>query len=118
MDRTAVIEFEDYPDEWTRVRLDGPFREYRVIYDAGVAATRQMSPENFEALCAALAPKLVEWSYSESCDATGLTERDPNWIIALAREWVMGVRDVPLPLRARSSDGEPSEDQESPSPAT
>jgi hypothetical protein len=115
MDQHAVIEFEDYPDEWTKVRIGGlTIREYEGIYDAANEAARAMSPEHLSTLREKLAVVLDSWSYDEPCDADGLRDRDPNWMLALAREWVVGVRRVPLPLPRRSFGTEAS-DTEDPS---
>lgn len=117
MAKIAVIEFGDYPDEWVRVRLGVPMRDYEAIVDAAEACLRRFLPEELRALRAAVLPVIDSWSYPEPVDADGLAERDPNWLLAVVREWATAVRRVPLPLPARSSDGAPSEDQTADSPS-
>lgn len=118
MERYAVIEFEEYPDEWVRVRLTGAsVRLYNAIIEAFNEAVVRWMPEPIEKLCDAIAPFLDSWSYPEAADGDGLRERDPAFVFAIARAWVREVRDVPLPLPRKSSDGAPSEDQTADSPA-
>lgn len=118
MDSHAVIEFEEYPDEWTRVRIsDVSVRDFGAVIAAFNEAARRFMPEPIEKLCELFAPYIDSWSYPEPVDADGLLSRDVNLLLALVREWVTGVRSVPLPLRLRSSDGEPSADPTT-SPAT
>ena len=111
MDTHAVIEFEEHPDEWTRVRVSGvSVRDFGAVVEAYNEAARRFMPEPVDALCDKFAPFLDSWSYPEDTTADGLRERDVNLLLAIVREWVTGVRSVPLPLPRRSSDGEPSED--------
>lgn len=111
MDRFAVIEFEDYPDEWTRVRLGGvSVREFGDVIEKFNEAVVRYMPEPIAALCEAFGPFIDSWSYPEEPGAEGLREREPGLVFAIVRSWVRGVRDVPLPLPRRSSDGDPSED--------
>ena len=115
MAKTAVIEFDEYPDEWVRVRLDISVREFGVLVDTYNQAALRYMPEPIATLCDTFGPFLVEWSFPETADAEGLRERNVNLLLSLARSTIEGVRDVPLPLPRRSSDGEPSA---APSPTT
>jgi hypothetical protein len=114
----AIIEYDEMPDEWVRVRLGGvPIRDFNAIVDAYNEAAFRYMPEPIGALCDAFAPMLDSWSYPEPPDGDGLRSRDVNHLFALVRDWVKEVRNVPLPLRRRPSDTEPSE-SESPSNST
>lgn len=118
MDQFAVIEFEEYPDEWVRVRLSGvSMRTYEAVVDTYNEAVLRYMPDQLRALRSAVLPVIDSWSFPEPVGEDGLAERDPNWLMAVGKEWVKAVRNVPLPLPRRSSDGEPSEDQ-SPSTST
>ena len=111
MDTHAVLEFEEYPDDEVRVRITGvSVRDFGAIVDAFNEALGRFMPEPIGKLCDLFAPYLDSWTFDEPADADGLRERDVNLLFAIVREWVTGVRQVPLPLRLRSSDGEPSED--------
>ena len=111
MERFAVIEFDEYPDEWVRVRLTGAsVRLYNAVVETFNESVVRWMPEPIERLCDAIAPFLDSWSYPETADGEGLRERDPPFVFAVARAWVREVRDVPLPLPRKSSDGEASED--------
>lgn len=113
MEQTALIELDEYPDEWIRVRLSGAsVRQYNDVVNAYNEAVLSWMPEPVDAMCIKFAPFLVEWSYPEPCDLDGLRDRDINVTFATVKAWVKGVRDVPLPLPRKSSDGEPSEDLE------
>lgn len=108
MDRYAVIEFEECPEQEFRVRLSPvPLSAYESITDAFVAVVSSMLPENTRALGAAFAAVY-------DGDVAAL---DVNVFLALVREWLREVRTAPLPLRLRSSDGEPSVDPEADSPS-
>lgn len=107
----AVVEFEEYPDEWVRLRISGvSMRGYEAIVAAASELVERFMPEQLQALRAAILPVIDSWSFADQIDEDGLAERDPNWLLAVAREWLTGVRGVPLPLRVRSSDTEQSED--------
>jgi hypothetical protein len=105
-DRYAVIEFEEDPGTEHRVRLSPvPVSTFEDVTEAFVKTAQSMLPENVRALREAFAPVY-------DGDASAL---DVNVFLALVREWLREVRTAPLPLRLRSSDGEPSADPESPS---
>jgi len=111
MDTHAVIEFEDYPDEWVRVRLTGvSVQRFGDLVNAYNDAALRFMPEPVDRLCELFAPLVDSWSYDEDVNVDGLRARDVNMLLALVREWVTGVRSVPLPLPKRSSGGEPPED--------
>lgn len=122
MDRFAVIEFEEYPDVEVRVRLTGAsVRAYNAVIEAFNEAMMRWMPEPIEKLCDVIAPFLDSWSFPEPADADGLREREPAFVFAIARAWVREVRDVPLPLPRKSSDGDTSEDpspESSPTPSS
>ena len=100
-DRHAVIEFEEYPEQEFRVRLSPvPLSEFEAITEAFVGVIGAMLPDNTRALTVAFGP-----FYDGD-----LTTLDVNVFLALVREWLREVRTAPLPLRARSSDGEQSVD--------
>lgn len=104
----AVIEFEEYPDEWFRVRVNGvSVREFDAAIETYNESAVRFMPGPIEKLCDLFAPFLESWSRDGDPD---VRELDVNLLLALVREWVNGVRNVPLPLPRRSSDGEPSED--------
>jgi hypothetical protein len=110
-DTYAVIEFEEYGDDWVRVRLSGiSMATYEAVVDATSAAYRRFMPEELRALRDVFAPLVDSWSFPEPVGVEGLAERDPNWMLAVVREWASGVRNVPLPLPRRSSDGDTSVD--------
>lgn len=112
MDKFAVLEFEEYPDEWTRVRISGvSVRAFEEIVDAGNQAGSTLRPEHFRALCDVFAPFVDSWSYPETPDAAGLVERDMNLLLGFVRSWVTGVREAPLPLPRRPSATAPSESE-------
>jgi hypothetical protein len=107
-DRYAVIEFEEDPGTEHRVRLSPvPMSTFEAVTEAFVNVVQSMLPENTRALGAAFAPVY-------DGDVAAL---DVNVFLALVREWLREVRTAPLPLRLRSSDGEPSEDPEVASPS-
>lgn len=106
-DKFAVIEFEDYPEQEFRVRLSPiPMSTFEAVTDAFVAVVQSMLPENTRALRDA---------FAQVYDGD-LSALDVNVFLALVREWLREVRTAPLPLRLRSSDGEPSADPEADSP--
>lgn len=108
---TARLEFGEYPDDWVVVRISGvSVREFGRVIGAFNDAALRFMPEPVEALCDTFAPYLDSWSFPEPADAEGLRDRDVNLLLAIVREWVTGVRQVPLPLPLRSSAGEQSED--------
>jgi hypothetical protein len=103
--KTITIEFDEYPGEEIVARLSPvPLDTFDAIVDAYIEAA-EIIPEKVRALANLFGPLLVSWSFPEPADAAGLGARDPNLIVAIAREWIMGVRTVPLPLPVRSSAG-------------
>lgn len=114
---TAVLEFEEFPDHEIVVRLNVPLREYEAMLEAWVAAST-MHPARLRELAERFAPYLVRWTFPEPVGLDGLLEREPVLIFAIVRGWVRGVRDVPLPLPRRSSDGDTSEDPTTSPPAS
>src|SRR5690349_18802423 len=101
MDQTALIEFDD--ESWWRVRLSGAsIRQYNEIVEKYNTAVLSWMPEPVDAMCVAFAPFLEGWSFDDPCDLEGLRGRDINTTFAVVRAWVVGVRDVPLPLPRKS----------------
>lgn len=99
---TASIRFEDEPEQETVLRISGV--PLRLLFDIQERPIRLIRAD-LTWLAEQLAPYLVSWTYPEPADATGLLERDPNWLVALRREWIRAIAEVPLPLAVRSSDG-------------
>jgi hypothetical protein len=109
MHRPLIIEFEDYPGhEVETILTPVPVAAYLEV-NAQLRNLR-MNPESFRALFDAFAPFLVRWTFDEPADADGLMQMDYNLAIAIVNQWSGGVRDVPLPLPRRPSDGTPSEE--------
>jgi hypothetical protein len=99
-DRYAVVEFDEYPEQEFRVRLSPvSVAAYEGIVAAFVAAAENpLQPGTAQALA-------TEFAAVYDGDTP-----DVNLLLALVREWIREVRLAPLPLRRKSSDGEPSED--------
>jgi hypothetical protein len=113
-DTYAVIEFED-ADSWVRVRLTGvPMSTYESVVDAVDTVYRRFMPDELRALREVFAPLVESWSFPEPVGVEGLAARDPNWLLAVVREWASGVRSVPLPLPRRSSAGDTSASDQNP----
>jgi hypothetical protein len=115
--KTAILEFEEYPGETITVRLSPiSLDDYEKVVTLWGRAFTRMLPKPLRTLYAAWCPlALVEWTFPEPADAKGIGARDANLGMAIVRRWIEEVRDVPLPLPARSSDGAASED---PSPGS
>lgn len=110
-EKFAVIEFDEYPDEWYRVRLSPvSLDDFEAIVDAYLAADKiGLMPKELRAMAALFVPLLESWSHKKPVTLKALGSLDPNLLFALVGQWINGVRSVPLPLPRRSSDGEPSE---------
>lgn len=113
----AVIEFEEYPDEWYRVRLSPvPLDDYETVVDAyREAGEVGLLPAELRAMVGLFVPFLESWSRDDKVTVKALGKLDANLLYALVGQWINGVRRVPLPLPKRSSDGEPSEGRSLPS---
>lgn len=113
-DKFGVIEFEEYPDEWYRVRLSPvPLSRYRDVVAAYKAAGESgILADELVALLKVFIPVVDSWSHEAEVSLDALLELDPNLLFALVGQWINGVRSVPLPLPRRSSDGAPSADPE------
>jgi hypothetical protein len=103
--KTITIEFDEYPDQEIVARLSPvPLDTFDAIVDAYLEAA-EIIAEKVRALAELFGPLLVSWSFPEPADAAGLGARDPNLIVAIVGQWILGVRTVPLPLPVRSSAG-------------
>ncbi len=103
--RTAILEFEEYPDEEIVVRI-AP-----VSVDAFFEVTEKVNtlhwdPAEMAALSEAFAPFLVSWTFETPL---GLFAHDMTLGLGIVRNWAKAVRDVPLPLPVTPFDGTPSE---------
>ncbi len=103
--RTAILEFEEYPDEEIVVRI-AP-----VSVDAFFEVTEKVNtlhwdPAEMAALSEAFAPFLVSWTFETTL---GLFTHDMALGLGIVRNWAKAVRDVPLPLPVTPFDGTPSE---------
>lgn len=112
MEKYAVVEFDDYPDDWVRVRLSGvSIRAFERVVDAGNKAGITTRPAAFRELADLFAPFVDSWSFPEEPSADALLDRDMNFLLATVKAWVSGVREVPLPLPRRPSDTALSESE-------
>lgn len=112
MEKYAVVEFDDYPEDWIRVRISGvSVRVFEHVVDAGNKAGVTSRPTDFRALADVFAPFVESWSFPEEPSAETLLDRDMNLLLATVKAWVTGVREVPLPLPRRPSDTTPSESE-------
>ena len=103
-----------YPDGEYTFNVAVSLDEFEAIWDLFDAALRQYNPTNLRALANRWAPIAGLQRDEELVDIGSL---DPNLLLSLVREWIRGVRDVPLPLPVRSSDGDTSADP-SPEPSS
>lgn len=118
MERTSVLEFEDYPGEAITVRLSPISLEvYGEIFLGFEAAAKFARPAEIGKLCDAFAPALVSWTFPAPADRKGMDTLDPNLLLAIAGSWIQEVRLAPLPLRVKSSGTAPSTGDSAPSPA-
>jgi len=103
--RTARLEFDEYPDDHIVVRLSPvSLDDFDAIVDLFNVAGRQVLAKPIRALYAKWAPvALISWSFPEPATVAGLGARDPNLGLAIVRQWIEGVRHVPLPLPVPSS---------------
>lgn len=113
--RILVLTFDEYPDtEFRAVISPVPLRDFLAIVAAYEEAARTMLPDQIGTMCDLFAPYSRE---PATRDAFG--DLDPNLILGIVGEWVMGVRRAPVPLRHGSSGGGASPaDSQSPSPET
>ncbi|CAB4173624.1 hypothetical protein UFOVP1028_38 [uncultured Caudovirales phage] len=115
---TATLVFEEYPDDEIVVRLSPvPMRDYFGLAQQLDAAS---SAADYTALFGAFvdAGVLVSWTFPEPCDLPGMMARDFKLNLAIIRQWIAGVRSVPLPLPRRPSGGTPSTPEASPPSST
>lgn len=107
--KTATLEFEEYPGEEVVVRLSGiPVREFIALNEQWLAL--KWDADELEAISTAFAPYLLSWTLDTPI-SEGVFGHHLGLGIGIIREWIKAVRDVPLPLSPRSSDGTPSEDR-------
>lgn len=112
---TATLVFDEYPDDEIVVRLSPvPMRHYFALVEKWDAAERL---GDYAALFREFAEAglLISWTFPEPCDVDGFLARDFKLGVAIVREWIQGVRDVPLPLPRSASAGTPSTPEASPS---
>lgn len=111
-EKFARIEFEEYPDDWYRVRLSpvslATFRDVTAAYRA--AAEAEWMADELASAVELFVPLIESWSHKAKVSVEHALTLDTNVLIALLGHWINGVRVVPLPLRRGSSDGEPSGD--------
>lgn len=103
--RTAIIEFEEYPGDEIVVCIS-PVPVAAFFDVSEKANTLRWDPVEFKALGEAFAPFLVSWTFDAPLDVFG---HDLTLGVGIIREWAKAVRDVPLPLPVKPSDGELSE---------
>lgn len=104
-----ILELDEYPDKEFVLRVSPVSgRDYWSLVEMQVPWTGA----GFAALATALEPFVVSWPLDEP-----IADADPNLLVALRQLWAKGVRDVPLPLPVRRSDGTPSRPDPSPSPS-
>jgi hypothetical protein len=108
--KTAIIEFEEYPDHEIEVQLSDI--EVDTYFDIAEGLSRLRSNRRaVRALFERFAPFIVRWTFDRPTDADGLMKTDFNLSLAIVNEWVKEVRSAPLPLPRSASDGTPSEAQ-------
>lgn len=113
MDTLATLVFEDLDGEVV-VRLSPV--PMRVYFDLIKRRAEASTVEDYEALFRAFcdAGLLVSWTFPEPCNFDGLMARDVKFGLAVLRDWVAGVRSVPLPLPRSASGGTESTPEASP----
>lgn len=112
--RTARLEFDEYPDEHVIVRLSGiPLSEFFTVRDAFAELT--WDADAMAAFAELFSPFLVSWSFDVPIEE-GVFAYHLGLGVAIVREWLKAVRDVPSPLPQRSSVGAASEDPTSSNP--
>ena len=98
--KTLGIRFEEAPDDEYVVRISPvPTSDLLAIID--LLAKLNLTRESVDALADAFRPYVVS-------GADDLLALDFNVFYGIVNGWVSGVRDAPLPLPLRSSDGGPS----------
>lgn len=110
--KTAILEFEEFPDNEVHVRVSGvPLASFLDIRDK--MSVLRYDEAEFTALAEAMQPYLVSWTFEEPIEG-GVFAHHVGLGIGIVREWITAVRDVPLPLSRKSTDGTPSEDSPEP----
>ena len=117
-DTTATLVFYEYPDDEIVVRLSPiPMRAYfDLLADYDAANTAPAYAALFERFVGL--GLLVSWTFPEPCDVDGFMARDFKLGLAIVKQWIVGVRDVPLPLPRSASGGTPSTPEASPPSST
>lgn len=104
IEKTATIEFDEYPDEEIVVRiapipLDDYFGVLEDIEELASADAIRAAFRRFADLA------LVSWTFPEPATGEGMLRRDMNLGLAVIRQWAREVREVALPLPRASSGG-------------
>lgn len=109
--KTAILEFEEFPDDEVKVTLSPvPMSAFEEMTELFLKASAGFIGDGTTDGLRALATRFVEigkpeWNGTPETAET-IIERDPNLILAIVRQWHSGVRRVPLPLpRGSSSTG-------------
>lgn len=107
-DRTATIEFDEYPGKSFTVRVSPvPMDAYLDINDRLAALHTGQDIRELVDKFASVA--LVDW---EGCEGdptpANLLKQDFNLILALGGQWTRAVAEAPLPLPVTSGAGGPS----------
>ena len=100
--KTLPLKFEELPPVVVRIS-PVPTREFLDI--VAQADTLVLDPEAIDKLAAAFAPYVVSVD-GKKTSAKALLELDFNQFLAVIRAWVVGVREVPLPLPLAPDAGE------------
>lgn len=102
---TATLVFDEYPEHEIVVRL-APV-PMRLFFDLMAESDTARTVGALRDLFAKFidAGLLVSWTFEEPCTLDGYLERDKALGIAIVRQWIEGVRNVPLPLPLSASGG-------------
>lgn len=107
-DKTAAVEFDEYPDKAFVVRLSPVSMDDWLDIDARLMAFRGRE-ELLELVDRFCAVAFVGWENSdEEPSAANLRRFDPNVILSLIRQWSKAIAEAPLPLPRRPGSGGPS----------
>ena len=107
-DKTATIEFDEYPDKVFVVRLSPVAMDDWLDIDSRLMSFRGRD-ELLELVDRFCEVAFMGWENSdEEPSAANLRRLDPNVILALVRQWSKAIAEAPLPLPRRPGSGGPS----------
>lgn len=106
--KTAIIEFDEYPDKGFIVRLSPVPMDDWLDIDARLIAFKgtEQFIEMLERFCEVA---FLGWENSDDAPTVAnLRRTDFNVLLALIREWSKAIAEAPVPLPVRSASGGPS----------